>query len=178
MNACDYCWDYSPKGSKLYFTVSSNTRIAKGAIPKDVIKNIQQREGGKDKPVRPPDQRCRTNAVPTDNPGDYYYVDGKTSRAYYFVPIQSDTRATPVRVAKNNIPPGVLPFIQTGPEFYQKFYAEREKLKPGSAHASLLEYGIQDRKSWKLWLLRNHPDKGGDTEEAAKVVAAGRAAGY
>ena len=33
----------------------------------------------------------------------------------------------------------------------------------------LAEHGITDMKSWRRWALKNHPDKGGETELFAEV---------
>ncbi len=38
--------------------------------------------------------------------------------------------------------------------------------------------GIIDRKSWRQWLLKNHPDKGGDKDLCALVIEEGQRKGY
>ena len=42
----------------------------------------------------------------------------------------------------------------------------------------LEKLGIFNRQDWKQWLLKNHPDKGGNAEITKLVVAEGRRLGY
>jgi hypothetical protein len=45
----------------------------------------------------------------------------------------------------------------------------------------LKKYGITDKKSWKVWLIANHPDRPENahkTETVKEVIAAGRAMGW
>jgi len=42
----------------------------------------------------------------------------------------------------------------------------------------LKELNINNKKEWKEWLLKNHPDKGGSLSKCQEVIYAGRARGW
>jgi len=53
---------------------------------------------------------------------------------------------------------------------------QTNKLK--SPDQILIEYGIRNKKEWKDWLRKNHPDRGGDKEDCQKVITAGKELNY
>ena len=56
----------------------------------------------------------------------------------------------------------------------RKDYIE-ESNKPKETSQELLKrLEIFDKKTWKAWLLKNHPDKGGDSDLCSAVIDAGR----
>lgn len=44
----------------------------------------------------------------------------------------------------------------------------------------LKKYGINNKKDWKMWLVKNHPDKSPDTDQelVKSIITAGRKLGY
>ena len=56
----------------------------------------------------------------------------------------------------------------------------RAKTVPKSkVDISILEqYNITTQKEWRKWLIKHHPDKGGDEELCKRIIAAGRAKGW
>jgi hypothetical protein len=72
-------------------------------------------------------------------------------------------------------------------EAFKKFFSQNNKYAEyfktnvqNNAEAGniLNSLDINSKKEWKDWLLKNHPDKGGNSEQCAKVICAGRAKGY
>jgi len=42
----------------------------------------------------------------------------------------------------------------------------------------LNKFNIKTKKEWRKWLLNNHPDKGGNTQDCQDVIRAGKAMGW
>ncbi len=65
-------------------------------------------------------------------------------------------------------------------ERFQKFgsFPQTETKKSENHNNFLFKLGITNRKDWLKWLLKNHPDKGGDSELCSKVIDVGRIMGY
>ena len=64
-------------------------------------------------------------------------------------------------------------------ELLRKLFG-RMKVEPKVKRDSsfLEQHEITDRQTWKKWLVKHHPDKGGDEELCKKIIAAGRAEGW
>ena len=71
------------------------------------------------------------------------------------------------------------PSTDTWAKEQKRHKREQDENEQHNIQQSILnQLNIHDRGEWKLWLLKNHPDKGGDTELAALVVEEGRRMGY
>jgi hypothetical protein len=51
------------------------------------------------------------------------------------------------------------------------------KTRPCSENI-LQQLNINNKKDWKKWLLKNHPDKGGDNDLCGKVINTGKSRGW
>jgi len=52
------------------------------------------------------------------------------------------------------------------------------KDKIEDADALLLKHSISDKKALKMWLLKNHPDKGGDEQLCMEIMGAAKIKGW
>src|SRR5690242_16316277 len=126
---------------------------------------------------------------------DYFYCESSGHKLYHIKGNGSPHK----RVAKKNIDSLILKDIKSQDEIYFKPFREyldelnerinellREKkfVKNSVLKGNLLQIDvlrdlkINNRKEWKDWLRKNHPDKGGDTELCAAVIVEGRKIGY
>lgn len=59
------------------------------------------------------------------------------------------------------------------------YIEDRDNGKPKETSQELLKrLEIFDKKTWKSWLMKNHPDKGGDGDLCGKVIDSGREMGW
>jgi len=77
--------------------------------------------------------------------------------------------------------------------FFERAYSWYVPPKAGTPHSNtnqqfsnqtrsnrdvLVGYGIHDKKEWKEWLRKHHPDKGGNPKDCQEVITRGREMGY
>ena len=69
--------------------------------------------------------------------------------------------------------------IRKDEEVLQKRYQQEEQIRKFRATNSILSrLGINDKNSWRKWIIVNHPDKGGKNEYYPLVMEEGRRIGY
>ena len=68
-------------------------------------------------------------------------------------------------------------FFNSSYNWYQKKTSPETKTSK-ETKKMLHKYNIHSKSDWKEWLLNNHPDKGGNTEDCQNVIYAGRILGY
>ena len=61
--------------------------------------------------------------------------------------------------------------------FSQQSFSNSEQILK-NVQDILKKYDIVTKKDWKLWLIKNHPDKGGDEETCKIVINNGRKMGW
>jgi len=63
--------------------------------------------------------------------------------------------------------------------FFDNAYEKRyEYSSERPIYDVLTKYNILTKRDWKMWLVKNHPDKGGNEEICKSVIVAGRAKGW
>lgn len=66
----------------------------------------------------------------------------------------------------NQPPPKEKPFESKKEEIPPKDSKKKEFYEDLSPYQLLKQYGITNKKEWRLWMLKNHPDKNSQTDEA------------
>jgi hypothetical protein len=163
--ASDYYYEYNFSGSKYYFDAKTDKKVPKKDIDSSVIHKISGKgENGNS-----------VSEFLSDNPGNYFYVEVESvSKKTYKIIYQINPR---IRIAKNKLPTGVFEKIRSGEEALPKF-GSHDELLTDYMEDLLKENNITSKKDLKLWLLKNHPDKGGDDELCAIVLSAAKIKGF
>lgn len=63
-------------------------------------------------------------------------------------------------------------------KFFNNFKSGNTSSNKSTFISTLSKLSITTKQEWKQWLLKNHPDKGGDEEICKKVISEGRAKGW
>lgn len=179
----DFYFIYSRNNQKRYYSKISGGPVAKSIIPENLLPGIQERKVDRDleqsaKLIKQKEGYKNKIAIlqakiadidkqlgilnKSDEELNKYWDDRRFQDHDKEVRQKRFTREEQERLRK----------------LFTDMYRQTANLRIPDTAVFLISMGIHDKYDWKYWLLKNHPDKGGDTELCQRVIRAGRNLGY
>lgn len=167
----DYYFMYNSKGAKYFYSRITGKRVQKASIPTSFHDKIKEKDPGLD----------IGHLVSLKN-------------GYLIEIARLKAKVEEIDVKLNTINPNMQEECKRQKEEQDRkdearrkeYKREREELlrryeqqfnkkpPPKEENDILQQLNIKSKKEWKEWLVKNHPDRGGDDELCGKVIAAGR----
>ena len=186
----DYYYVRNKNGAKIYYSKITNQRIAKDRIKKSIIDQIQEKDPGFDvaslvnlkniylkeitvlqRKVAEIDQKL--NGYDEQKIKDFQKQKEKEEEEIKKRKVEYE------KERKETLRKLFQQFDQTkGDTFRTPKKEKATSFGEKSPTPNLEKFGIQTKKDWKDWLLKNHPDKGGDSTLCQEVIAEGRSKGW
>lgn len=178
----DFYFKCNKKGGKMFYSKISGNRVSKCDIPETIIDKIQPRDSDLDTENLLRLKKSYTDEI-TKLQAKVAEIDAKLKGK----PIDEKELQRKRYEEEINIKRRKEEIKREREELLRKLFGEFEKDKnkhkdkttPPAKDKTLLEqHGIINRSDWKKWLVKNHPDKGGNEELCKKIISAGRAEGW
>jgi hypothetical protein len=174
----DYYYVYDSRGRRHFYSKITGKKIAKQDIPKDFHDKIKQKEPELDigklvalKNVYLTEMN-KLKAKVDEIDVKLNTINADTQREYQKRKEEQDQKDELRRQE----------YKREREELLRKIFQQHEnRPKPSygnNSYSILQELNISTKKEWKDWLVKNHPDRGGENELCAKVIAAGRSKGW
>lgn len=201
MKASDYYYKYNTKGAKYYYSKLDDSRVSKDRLNPSFISKIEQRTDIKSNKNK--DEMLNLLAVKQDCEKTIESLKLKLIYVNQQIDALNNKTMTPdeiknlktkleqdnrdneefVKRRKAEIKQEQdAEFYEFMKQFEKDFKAEippKTENPPKTSEVDLLKkYDIKSKTEWKQWLLKNHPDKGGDSELCSQIISAGRKIGY
>jgi seryl-tRNA synthetase len=193
----DYYFKYNKKGNKMYYSKIANKVIAKNDVPKEFITLITENRTISNESLLELEEQKQKYTVQLNEMKDKIeQIDAK-------IKLMRDTgkwkSESPIKLKEQWKQDDIKKKVDHEKERDEKFaefmnrfksYENKQQQsqpnppKPPSkdnikdADDLLSKHSISDKKALKMWLLKNHPDKGGDEQLCMEIMGAAKIKGW
>jgi hypothetical protein len=168
----DFYYVYAPNGRKVYYSRKTGKRTALERIPKGVVNGIKEIPQNLDK-AKLLKQKAAFLEQIKKLQERVTEIDTKlgTKETFDYEAVLKEEEQEKQKASRRE--------KEERRRFFENIFKKRKvETEQNSVQRSvefLKLHGITTKKEWKQWLLKNHPDKGGeDTELCQKIICYGR----
>lgn len=173
--ADDFYFKCNSKGVKYYYSRITQKRIRKDQIPAGIVNQIKPLDNANDRAVLLDLKKgyiTQIELLQQKIAQIDLQLGGETDESIhsnYLTQLQKDEQRRQEYKRQQD---------EILEKLFERFKTPKKSV-PDSPNKSILQKcHITDRKTWKKWLIANHPDRGGDVDLCQEVIKAGRSMGW